>query len=348
VTLLSLRPEFLTTHEEVHAEAERKRAEEEAARKKAEAALKRAEEEAARKKAEAALKRAEEEAARKKAEEEAERKKAEAEAKRRSNAAAREEIFRLGNLKVEGAGGMEMIKVSPGEFLMGSPWSEKDRSDDELQHRVRLTEPFWLGKYPVTQKQWKAVMGNNPSHFQGDNLPVEMVSWEDAMEFCRRLTEMERTAGRLLGGLAYSLPTEAQWEYACRAGTTTAMAFGYRLSTGYRLSSREANFHGNYPYGGAAKGPYLKKTTPVGSYRPNAWGFYDLHGNVWEWCADRYGAYPSGSVTDPTGPSSGTNRVHRGGGWYGSGMNCRSAYRNRNTPGGRLDILGFRPSLRSE
>jgi sulfatase modifying factor 1 len=344
VTLLSLRPEFLTTHEEVHAEAERKRAEEEAARKKAEAALKRAEEEAARKKAEAALKRAEEEAARKKAEEEAERKKAEAEAKRRSNAAAREEIFRLGNLKVEGAGGMEMIKVSPGEFLMGSPWSEKDRSDDELQHRVRLTEPFWLGKYPVTQKQWKAVMGNNPSHFQGDNLPVEMVSWEDAMEFCRRLTEMERTAGRLPGALAYCLPTEAQWEFACRAGTTTATAFGNSLS------SQEANFDGSYPYGGGwwRKGPNLGRTTQVGSYTANSWGFHDMHGNVWEWCADWYGSYPTGSVTDPAGAGSGTDRVYRGGGWGSSGGDCRSAGRGRDTPGNRNFALGFRPSLRSE
>jgi formylglycine-generating enzyme required for sulfatase activity len=268
----------------------------------------------------------------------AERKKAEVERKRR----AQEEFSSRGILTVEAAGGMEMIKVSPGEFLMGSPESERDRNADEVQHRVRLTEPFWLGKYPVTQKQWKAVMGNNPSESRGYNLPVENVSWEGAMEFCRRLTEMERKAGRLPGGLAYSLPTEAQWEYACRAGTTTATAFGDSLS------SLEANFDGNYPYGGARRGPNLERTTPVGSYRPNAWGFYDLHGNVWEWCSDWYGDYPSGSVTDPAGPSSGSFRVGRGGSWFLNGKYCRSANRGWYSPGNGSGYLGFRPSLRSE
>ena len=235
--------------------------------------------------------------------------------------------------------GLEMLRVEPGTFMMGSPSGERDRDDDEVQHSVTLTEPFWLGKYEVTQGQWKAVMGDNPSYFTGNDLPVEEVSWEDVMAFCRKLNQMDSNKPR---GYVYSLPTEAQWEYACRAGTTTATAFGDRLS------SREANFAGDYPYGGASKGPYLERTTAVGSYRPNAWGFYDMHGNVWEWCHDWYGDYPRGRVTDPVGPSSGSNRVERGGSWYRSGLYCRSAYRNRNYPGLRDNDLGFRLSLRSE
>jgi formylglycine-generating enzyme required for sulfatase activity len=232
--------------------------------------------------------------------------------------------------------GIEMLPVRPGEFLMGSPSSEKDRASDELQHRVKLTQPFWFGKYEVTQGQWEAVMRNNPSHFKGEDLPVERVSWEDAMEFCRKLNQLDGNRPR---GYVYSLPTEAQWEYVCRAGTTTATAFGNSLS------SREANFNGNFPYGGAAKGPDLNKTAPVGSYRPNAWGFYDLHGNVWEWCADWRGEYPSGSEADPPGPSTGSNRVLRGGGWFSYGRYCRSAYRLWDDPGNRHGTLGFRPSL---
>ena len=247
-------------------------------------------------------------------------------------------LGRVKNFTIPGVG-LEMIKVSAGEFLMGSPASEKDRKDDETQHRVRLTQPFWLGKYEVTQGQWKALMGSNPSQFKGDDLPVEMVSWEDAMAFCRKLNQMD---GNRPSGYVYSLPTEAQWEYACRAGTTTATAFGDSLS------SRDANFDGDNPYGGAAKGPKLGKTAPVGSYRPNAWGFYDLHGNVREWCSDWYGDYPSGSVTNPAGPSSGSSRVHRGGSWNGDGGLCRSANRSRSAPGYRFFSLGFRPSLRSE
>jgi len=238
--------------------------------------------------------------------------------------------------------GLEMLLVAPGNFLMGSPENEVDRSSDERQHRVRISQPFWLGKYEVTQGQWKDVMGDNPSRFSGNDLPVEQVSWEDAMGFCAKLNKQESSLGRLPAGYTYSLPTEAQWEYACRAGTTTATAFGDSLS------SRDANFDGDDPYGGASKGPDLNRTTAVGSYLPNAWGFYDMHGNVHEWCHDWYEDYPGGSVTDPVGPSSGTSRVLRGGGWLDFGRNCRSADRLGYGPGVRGSFLGFRLSLRSE
>ena len=182
-------------------------------------------------------------------------------------------------------------------------------------------------------------MGDNPSHFSGNDHPVENVSWEDAMSFCQKLNQMDPKKPQ---GYVYSLPTEAQWEYACRAGTSTATAFGDSLS------SRDANFDGNIPYGGASEGPDLQRTTAVGSYRPNAWGFYDMHGNVWEWCHDWYGDYTGGSVTDPVGPSSGTHRVSRGGSWINIGEDCRSVNRDRSIPGYRGFDLGFRLSLRSE
>ncbi len=216
----------------------------------------------------------------------------------------------------------------PGTFTMGSPNSEDDRSDDEEQHQVMLTNGFWMLETEVTQKQWKAVMGNNPSNFKGDDLPVEKVSWNDCQEFCKKCAQL---------GFPVQLPTEAQWEYACRAGSTTAYFWGNALN------GDKANCDGNYPCGTTTKGPYLVKTTPVGSYQPNAWGLYDMHGNVWEWCQDWYAkAYPSGSVTDPTGPSSGSNRVSRGGCWDSSARYCRSASRDYSGPGNRDDHLGFR------
>ncbi|MBS1794308.1 MAG: formylglycine-generating enzyme family protein [Acidobacteria bacterium] len=223
---------------------------------------------------------------------------------------------------------MEFVKIPAGSFTMGSPPGEKDREDNENQHRVTIGRDFYLGKYEVTQAQWKAVMGSNPSIFKGDNLPVENVSWDDAQEFIKKLNAK--------GEGTYRLPTEAEWEYAARAGTTTAFSFGDSLS------SEQANFDGNYPYGTASKGKYLAKTTPVGSYAPNGWGLYDMHGNVWEWCADWYGDYPDGSVADPTGPGSGSNRVNRGGSWRSHGRGLRSAYRYGYVPSDRYYILGFR------
>jgi len=227
--------------------------------------------------------------------------------------------------------GMKFVRIPAGSFMMGSPSSESDRDNDETQHRVTLTKPFYLQTTEVTQGQWRAVMGSNPSSFIscGDNCPVEKVSWNDCQEFLRKLNKKEETN-------KYRLPTEAEWEYACRAGTTTP------FNTGNCLSANEANYDGNYPYMGCSRGQYRKKTVSVASFSPNTWGLYDMHGNVWEWCSDWYGDYPSNAVTDPDGPYSGTGRVLRGGGWVSYARPCRSANRGLRTPDYRLYYYGFR------
>ncbi len=237
---------------------------------------------------------------------------------------------------VEIAGGVTMtfVLVPPGKFRMGSPDDEKDRDKDETLHTVVLTEPFDLGKYEVTQQQYQALTGKNPSYFQGSDLPVEQVSWEEARDFGIKLSE------RRSDQHVYHMPTGAEWEYACRGGRPSSQPFG--IGGGRSLSSREANFDGNHPYGGADTGPYLEKIASVGSYRANALGLYDMHGNVWEWCADRYGPYPDGELTDPTGPAEGPHRVIRGGGWGSFGWDCRAANRIRLVPGYRYFNLGFR------
>ena len=224
---------------------------------------------------------------------------------------------------------MEMLWVKPGTFEMGSPSSEKDRYDNETRHTVTLTEGFWMGKHEVTQSQWERVMGDNPSFFKGADRPVENVTWNDVTSFCEKLTELERKTRRLPAGMAYQLPTEAQWEYACRAGTKSAFSFGDSLT------SSQANIDG---------GP--GETTDVGKYPANAWGFHDMHGNVWEWCADWMANYPAGPLTDPTGPASGSSRVTRGGSWTNAGHRLRSARRYLNSSGLRNSYLGFRLSLR--
>jgi len=228
---------------------------------------------------------------------------------------------------------MELQPIPAGTFLMGSPKKEKGRHNDETRHEVTLTQPFLIGKYPVTQAQWQAVMGSNPSYFQGDNLPVEHVSWDDAQSFFEKV--LQKT------GQAVCLPTEAQWEYSCRAGTSTPFHFGQVLN------GTQANCAGYNPYGTTKEGPYLEKTSPVGSYPANAWGLYDMHGNVWEWCADRYGDYPEGPVTDPRGPEVGSDCVIRGGCWnYGAAF-CRSALRDWIVPSYRYYWSGFRLALSS-
>jgi formylglycine-generating enzyme required for sulfatase activity len=216
---------------------------------------------------------------------------------------------------------LEMLWVKHGAFMMGYKGE---------QHKVTLTKGFYLGKYEVTQAQWERVMGNNPSNFKGADRPVEEVSWNDAVEFCKKLTEMEKKAGRVPQGMSYQLPTEAQWEYACRAGTSTMYSWGDSIS------SSNANYDEN-----------VDETTPVGKYPANPWGFHDMHGNVWEWCADWYGNYPSGSVTNPIGPASGSNRVIRGGSWNLGGTHLRSARRHRLTPSLRFHNLGFRVGFQS-
>lgn len=229
-----------------------------------------------------------------------------------------------GNLVIPDLG-LELIAIVPGTFQMGNPSGIYD--NERPVTRVMFTESFWLGKTEVTQAQWQAVMGSNPSYFKGADLPVERVSWRDAMEFCRRLTERERAAGRLPTGYAYTLPTEAQWEYACRAGTTGDYAGNINMMGWYNRNS------GN-------------TTQPVGRKQANAWGLHDLHGNVWEWCHDLYSSYTGGSVTDPAGRPSGTGRVCRGGAWNSPAEDCRSANRNSEVSSFRYDNLGFRLALR--
>ncbi len=217
--------------------------------------------------------------------------------------------------KISNSLGMKFVYIAPGSFMMGSPGDEPSREDDEKQHKVTLTKGFYVQTTEVTQGQWKKIMGNNPSYFKecGDDCPVEQVSWDDAQEFIKKLNKKE--------GKAYRLPTEAEWEYAARAGTTTPFAFGSCLSTD------QANYDGNYPLEGCTKGKYREKTVTVASFASNSWGLYDMHGNVWEWCSDWYGEYPTGAVTDPAGPGRGSYRVLRGGGWLNLACYCRSAGR---------------------
>ena len=225
---------------------------------------------------------------------------------------------------------MEMIYCPPGEFMMGSPASEDGRNDDEKQHRVTLTKGFWLGKYAVTQRQWKSVMGSNPSGWEGESLPVQNVTWQDCQEFIGKVNAQLKCGARL--------PTEAEWEYACRAGTTTAYYWGNALD-GYR-----ANCDGNHPCGTIGKGFYLKETVEVGKYEPNPWGFFCMHGNVSEWCGDwySYDYYKRSPVDDPQGPVSGSQRVSRGGSWCSFARMCRSAHRARYNPGDYGSNIGFR------
>jgi len=224
-----------------------------------------------------------------------------------------------------------------GTFMMGSPESEKERLSSETQHKVTLTKGFWMLETQVTQGMWEGVVGSNPSSFTGSKkLPVEQVSWEDCQDYIKKLNAL----GVAPSGYKFSLPTEAQWEYACRAGTTTPYNFGSVLN------GDKANCDENYPYGTETKGKCLAKTSEAGSYSANDWGLYDMHGNVWEWCSDWYGTYPEGSVTDPIGPTEGGSyRVLRGGGWYSDARNCRSAFRYDYEPSGRYECIGVRISL---
>ncbi len=226
--------------------------------------------------------------------------------------------------------GMAFALIPSGTFLMGSPDSEPDRKTDQPdegpQHPVTISRPFYFGVFPVTQREYQAVTGENPSAFHarnqgGPDHPVEQVNWEQARAFCRRLSLLpeEASAGRV-----YRLPSEAEWEYACRAGTTTPFWWGNRAS------AADANFDGNHPYNNAPRGVYLQRTTPVGSYPANPFGLYDTHGNVWEWCADWYDEkyYSSSPQVDPPGSAHDGRRSSRGGSWWDMGSRCRSAFRD--------------------
>jgi formylglycine-generating enzyme len=241
------------------------------------------------------------------------------------------------------------VYIKPGAFTMGSPVSEsgQDSDNDEVQHIVTLTRGFWMKETEVTQVEYERLMSFNPSYFKGANRPVETVSWYNAIEFCNRLSNKERltpcyerfgdsvTWNQNANG--YRLPTEAEWEYACRAGSSSPFAFGSCLN------SVDANYNGDRFYAGCSNGKNRSDSWNVKSGKANAWGLYDMHGNVFEWCYDWYDNYSSESVTDPTGPTSGSIRVYRGGSWGSYARDCRSANRGASTPGDPFYLLGFRP-----
>ncbi|MDB9456258.1 bifunctional serine/threonine-protein kinase/formylglycine-generating enzyme family protein [Dolichospermum circinale] len=226
---------------------------------------------------------------------------------------------------------LEMIAIPGGTFWMGSPENEAERSSHESpQHQVTVPS-FFMGKYPLTQAQYQAIIGDNPSGFKGNNRPVETVSWDDAVTFCQKLSQ--RT------GKNYRLPSEAEWEYACRAGTNTPFYFGDNITPDL------VNYDGNYPYKSAPKGKYRQQTTDVGAFPPNAFGLYDMHGNVWEWCEDDWHENYINAPTDGSAwnSRSGDNiRLLRGGSWSFIARICRSASRNRLSRGNRFNIYGFR------
>jgi formylglycine-generating enzyme required for sulfatase activity len=283
---------------------------------------------------------------------------------KRGGGGTKEEEVKEWGKEVENSIGMKLVRIPKGTFMMGSPASEKrrmigpaieeHRSDDDKQHEVEITKDFYLGIHEVTQKQYRTVMGKNPSFFcasgggkdkvkgmKTEDFPVDDVNYDDAVAFCKMLSALraEKQSKR-----AYRLPTEAEWEYACRGGASSSYQV---FHFGNSLSSTQANFDGNFPYGGADRGDYLKRTCKVGSYAPNRFGLHDMHGNVYEWCADWYAEdyYASSPRRDPQGPSEGSDRVVRGGGWDDSGQDCRSAFRFRRTPELRFSYLGFRVAV---
>jgi formylglycine-generating enzyme required for sulfatase activity len=258
---------------------------------------------------------------------------------------------RPGDIRADNELAMKLVWCPPGTFTMGSPPGEAVDRQNEGQVTVTHSYGFWIGRYEVTQSEWEAIMGTNPSEFSPtgtgkykvlgkstSRFPVEGVLVEDAEGFCRRLTDRERVAGRLPTDWEYTLPTEAQWEYACRAGTKTATAFGDQLC------SAAANFKGFAPFNGAKRGPFLFGPTDVGSYQGNAWGIHDMHGNVWEYCTGWYSDEAPGGI-DPQPVTTGTYRIGKGGSWLHDGRYTRSAFRYWIEPAMRQGTVGFRAAL---
>jgi len=236
--------------------------------------------------------------------------------------------------------GVQCCWCEPGTFTMGSPLTEPDRRPDEDQVKVTLSKGYWMAEFETTQGDWKRIVGKLPGALtqelpEGEDLPVGNVNFAEAEAFCQALTKQGRKSGELPEGWEVRLPTEAQWEYACRAGTTTATAFGDRLS------SKQANFKGK-PYNGAESGPSLNRAAKVGSYPPNAWGLHDMHGNTFEWCRDWYQPRLPGGADPDLYLAQGSSRVRRGGCWADEGWPCRSAFRLRFEPERRYDHIGFR------
>jgi len=234
---------------------------------------------------------------------------------------------------------------------MGSPTNAPNQESDEVPTTVTtFINGLWMSRYEVSQQQYSSIMSNNPSWFSGDlTRPVEYVAWTDATNYCARFTAQERTAGRLPAGYVYRLPTEAEWENGCRAGTTSSYSYG-EDTNGTELvfygwfydNSGSTNTPTGYAY--IINGEYYT-TQPAGTKQPNPWGLYDLYGSVWEWCQDWYGSYPGGSVTNYAGPASGTYRVVRGGSWNTGSDSCRSANRSCADPAVRSSGIGFRTVL---
>jgi sulfatase modifying factor 1 len=239
--------------------------------------------------------------------------------------------------------GIPLCWCPAGKFIMGSPPNEPERRPGEDQVAVTLTRGFWMAKYEATQDQWKRAMGELPGPLTaelpaGDDFPVGNVNFAEAEAFCRKLTELGRQSGEIPPDWEFRLPTEAQWEYACRAGTTTATSFGDKLS------SKQANFKGK-PYNGGEPGPSLGRAAKVGSYPANAWGLHDMHGNIFEWCRDWYHQPLPGGVDPDLYMAKAASRVRRGGCWADEGWPCRSAFRLRFEPERRYDHIGFRVAL---
>lgn len=232
--------------------------------------------------------------------------------------------------------GMEFVLMPGGTFKMGSPQDEANRKKKEIEHQVTISKPFYMQTTEITVKQWRAVMGERFFFKKKgtDDMPVVRVSWQDAINFIEKLNA--------LNGGVYRLPTEAEWEYACRAGTTSAYAWGKTINCNdamYANNTLNTDLCVSFV---ESKGLPADQPAPVKSYRSNAWGLYDMEGNAWEWCQDWYGPYGKDAVVDPRGPSAGIDRVRRGGSWYGPGTRCRCANRNLSNPANRYQTTGFR------